>query len=64
MSWTYGRRLHRRATIEALAQRFLDELQQLIDHCRAPEAGGYTASDFPEADLSNDELASILAQLE
>ena len=40
--------VHRRTTVERLAQGFLEALQALIVHCRSPEAGGFTPSDFPE----------------
>jgi microcystin synthetase protein McyA len=39
----------------------------LIDHCLSPEAGGFTPSDFPLADLDQqqlDQLANILDALE
>ena len=61
-TWTYSERLHRRATIAALAERFLQELRILIEHCRAPEAGGYTPSDFANADLSQDDLDRVLGR--
>ena len=30
----------------------LAELERLIRHCQSPEAGGFTPSDFPEAELT------------
>ena len=45
--WTYSDNLHHRATIEALAQRFLAALHAIIAHCRSPEAGARTRADFP-----------------
>ena len=51
LRWTYSERIHRRATIERLAQTYLTTLRALIAHCRMPEAGGYTPSDFPLARL-------------
>jgi non-ribosomal peptide synthase protein (TIGR01720 family) len=61
--WTYGEHVHRRETVERLARGFLRELQALIDHCRAPEAGGFTPSDFPRARLDQKQLDSLLASL-
>jgi thioesterase domain-containing protein len=47
MKWTYSGNMYSPGTIETLAQRFLDALRSLIDHCLSPGAGGYTPSDFP-----------------
>ncbi|HKV12758.1 MAG TPA: amino acid adenylation domain-containing protein [Thermoanaerobaculia bacterium] len=45
-------RVHRRETLEALAEGIWRHLQALIEHCLSPEAGGFTPSDFPLAALS------------
>ncbi len=63
VTWGYSPARHRRETVERLAQGFLDELQALIDHCRSPEAGGYTPSDFPDLELSQMDLDGILDQV-
>jgi amino acid adenylation domain-containing protein/non-ribosomal peptide synthase protein (TIGR01720 family) len=63
LTWTYSRRRHRRATVAGLARRFVEELHELVAHCRAPEAGGFTPSDFPQAGLSQAELDELLARL-
>jgi amino acid adenylation domain-containing protein/non-ribosomal peptide synthase protein (TIGR01720 family) len=63
MEWTYSENLHRRSTIEGLAQSYLDALETLIRHCQSPEAGGYTPSDFPEVELSQAELDALVAKL-
>jgi amino acid adenylation domain-containing protein/non-ribosomal peptide synthase protein (TIGR01720 family) len=51
LTWTYSAARHDRATITRLAQAYLAALHALIAHCRAPEAGGCTPSDFPLAAL-------------
>lgn len=56
LHWTYSGSVHRRATIQVLATRYLEQLRALIAHCTAPEAGGVTPSDFPYADLSQTDL--------
>jgi amino acid adenylation domain-containing protein/non-ribosomal peptide synthase protein (TIGR01720 family)/FkbM family methyltransferase len=61
--WVYSGRLHRAATIEALCAGFLARLREIVDHCRSPEAGGYTPTDFPEACLDQRALDSLLAQM-
>jgi non-ribosomal peptide synthase protein (TIGR01720 family) len=64
MHWSYSAKLHRRETMEALAQRYVECLRELIAHCRSEQAGGYTPSDFPMADLSEKELTHILSLME
>jgi len=59
--WTYGRELHRRETVERVAGEVQGALRDLIAHCLSPEAGGYTPSDFPQADLSQAELDACFA---
>jgi amino acid adenylation domain-containing protein/non-ribosomal peptide synthase protein (TIGR01720 family) len=64
INWTYSESLHRRATVERLARSFLEELRALIAHCQLREAGGYTPSDFPLAELEQDQLNTIFTQLD
>ncbi|GAB4108483.1 MAG: hypothetical protein OHK0022_59890 [Roseiflexaceae bacterium] len=58
--FTYSPGLHEEATVRRLAESYLAALRELIAHCLSPEAGGFTPSDFPEMDVSQDELDSIL----
>ncbi len=60
LAWDYSEALHRRETVERLAEGFLAELRALIAHCTAPEAGGYTPSDFPLAGLEQAALDELL----
>ncbi|HEY0735126.1 MAG TPA: condensation domain-containing protein, partial [Herpetosiphonaceae bacterium] len=64
MEWTYSAALHNQAAIEWLAQGYLGALRTLIDHCRAPEAGGYTPSDFPLAHLDQKAVSKLSALLD
>ena len=59
----YNEAAHERATVERLAERYVEELRAVIAHCRGPEAGGFTPSDFPGADLSQSELDELLTEL-
>ena len=59
--WTYSERRHRRSTVEAVAQGFLDALRTLIAHCLSPQAGGSTPSDFENADLTQDAIDMLAA---
>ncbi|HET7232712.1 MAG TPA: amino acid adenylation domain-containing protein [Longimicrobium sp.] len=61
LAWTYGEGTHRRETIERVAGRYLDALRGLIAHCREAGAGGYTPSDFPLAEVTQQELDAVTA---
>jgi non-ribosomal peptide synthase protein (TIGR01720 family) len=50
------------ASVERLAEAYARALRELIEHCRAPGAGGFTPSDFPEAGLDQDALDALMAQ--
>ncbi len=63
LEWIYSEAIHERATIAALAERYLAALGDLIAHCQSPDAGGYTPSDFPEMRFSQDELDDLIAEL-
>ena len=62
--WAYSENQYRRDTIEALAARVIAALRELIAHCLAPEAGGYTPSDFQKANLSREDLDDVMASLD
>ncbi len=62
--FAYGEQRFERATIEALAERFLERLRGLVAHCLSPEAGGYTPSDFGKAGLTQEDIGDLLGQLD
>ncbi|HEV7587202.1 MAG TPA: amino acid adenylation domain-containing protein [Longimicrobium sp.] len=62
-TWTYGPGVHRRETVERLAEAFAAELRALIEHCRHPQAGGFTPSDFALAELDQGALDALLSQI-
>ncbi|HEU5227602.1 MAG TPA: amino acid adenylation domain-containing protein, partial [Ktedonobacteraceae bacterium] len=64
MHWTYSKQLHRQATIERLAHGFIDAIRQLIEQAQSLETAVYTPSDFPETQLSQEELDFFLAGLD
>jgi non-ribosomal peptide synthase protein (TIGR01720 family) len=53
-----------RSTIERVANDFMEALRAIIEHCRLPEAGGYTPSDFPKKKFTQKELDSLIAEIE
>ncbi len=61
ITWLYSGELHRPSTVEGMAQSYLAALRSLIEHCLRPEAGGFTPSDFPLADLDDERLARLSA---
>ncbi|HEV2148046.1 MAG TPA: amino acid adenylation domain-containing protein, partial [Longimicrobiaceae bacterium] len=61
--FSYSPDLHERGTVEAVAGRFAAELRGVIEHCRAPGAGGYTPSDFTAVRLDQRSLDKILLQV-
>jgi len=63
MSWTYDTDTHRRETIEQVARSYMDTLRDLIAHCRSPQAGGFTPSDFSKMKFSQEELDDLVADL-
>ena len=63
VQWSFSRSIHRRQTIERLAQDFMTALRQLIDLCRSSLARGSTPSDFPLARLPQQELDRLLGDL-
>ena len=63
LEWTYSQNLYHRATIESLAQNFIEALRALIAHCQSPTAGGYTPSDFAEFDWSQQDLEDIVGEI-
>ncbi|MEH2216142.1 MAG: amino acid adenylation domain-containing protein [Nostoc sp.] len=63
VNWAYSEKIHRRSTIERLAQEFLEALLVLVTHCQSPEDRGYTPSDFPEADLIQQDLDRFLEKI-
>jgi amino acid adenylation domain-containing protein/non-ribosomal peptide synthase protein (TIGR01720 family) len=63
MEWQYSEKFHQKTTIENLAAAYRDSLESLINHCLSAE-GGYTPSDFPDADLNQAELDELLLELD
>ncbi len=61
---TYSANVHALASIERVAARFAEALRALLAHCLSPEAGGYTPSDFPDANLTQEELDIVLETLD
>jgi len=63
MNWTFSRNAHRRSTIQALADDFVEAVRSIIVYCRSSNARGYTPSDFPAAGLNQEDLNKLLARI-
>jgi amino acid adenylation domain-containing protein/non-ribosomal peptide synthase protein (TIGR01720 family) len=65
-SWTYSESVHTRATVQTLAQRFLEALRSLIRSCREVQEVQevrLTPSDFPDVSLDQAALDRLVAEL-
>jgi amino acid adenylation domain-containing protein/non-ribosomal peptide synthase protein (TIGR01720 family) len=60
---TFSKNLYDRQTVERLAAELTQVLRALIEHCLSPEAGGFTPSDFPAANLDQAQLDALLSRL-
>jgi len=63
MEFVYSKNIHNKETIEQFSKYYEEALISIIEHCKSPEAGGYTPSDFSAADLNQQELDNLLANL-
>jgi non-ribosomal peptide synthase protein (TIGR01720 family) len=63
LEWQYSEHFHSWATVENLANEYIETLETIIAHCLTPEAGGYTPSDFPEVEFSQEALDELLAEI-
>ena len=63
IGWEYDGERYERAEMEAVAGRYREELEELIAHCVSEEAGGFTPSDFPDAEFNQTELDELMGQL-
>ncbi|MFK8013840.1 MAG: amino acid adenylation domain-containing protein [Gammaproteobacteria bacterium] len=61
ITWTYSESLHRRETIETLANTFRAHLIALIDACRDGGGSALAPTDFPTAGLDQSGLDDLLA---
>ncbi|MBH3428630.1 non-ribosomal peptide synthetase [Pseudomonas alkylphenolica] len=59
LRWTFSRERFDLQTIEQLAQAYRAELLGLIEHCLRPGTGSFTPSDFPLAQLSQEQIDTL-----
>ncbi|MCA1359979.1 non-ribosomal peptide synthase/polyketide synthase [Bradyrhizobium sp. IC3069] len=63
LSFSYGRRRYRRATIERLAEHYAASLRELVAHCTGG-ARGITPSDFALSNLKQADLDALVATID
>lgn len=63
VNWIYSKTVYQSNTVEDLAQKFIESLKQLIQHCQLSNSEEYTPSDFPMARLGQNELDSFIAEI-
>ena len=61
--FSYSERFHKPDAIQNLIELFENELHQVIEHCFSRETSEYSPSDFPEAELNQDDLDNLLNQI-
>src|SRR6202035_5272515 len=62
-TWTYDSACLSRQEVEALGAAFLAALRDTLEHCRLRRGIEYTPADFPEVELSEQQLARALAEI-
>ncbi len=63
-SFTFSEKVFKSENIKWFSDLFKEELVKLMEHCKSPQAGGVTASDFGLANLDNKKLDKVLSQLQ
>jgi non-ribosomal peptide synthase protein (TIGR01720 family) len=63
LDWTFSESIHREETITRLAHSFVAELRNLIAESQTNDKVAYSPSDFPGAQVSQEELNKVLAKL-
>lgn len=63
LNWEYTTDAFDPKTIIELSDLFRLQFKEIIDHCIHTDKEGYTPSDFPEADISQEDLDNLLSGL-
>ncbi|NIE78212.1 amino acid adenylation domain-containing protein [Pantoea sp. Ap-967] len=59
LTWSYSCQQYREETVQALADTYARQLAELIGHCCDAETAGVTPSDFPLAELDQQQLDAL-----
>ncbi|AFY58522.1 non-ribosomal peptide synthase/amino acid adenylation enzyme [Rivularia sp. PCC 7116] len=63
VNWTYSQDIYHRNTIANLAENFMELLKVLINLCQSQETIGFTPSDFPEAEINQQDLDKLINKI-
>lgn len=63
VNWLFSPDHHETSTIAWLADMFIQNLQNIVEHCTAPDVGKYTPSDFSLARMKPAELDNLCVQV-
>ncbi|MFN6571977.1 SDR family NAD(P)-dependent oxidoreductase [Dendronalium sp. ChiSLP03b] len=63
LDWYYSKNVHRLETIEKLSDKFIKSLKSIIAYCQSLETVEYTPSDFAAANINQENLSNLLAQI-
>ena len=61
--WSYSQNIHRELTIAVLAEKFIKALQSLIRDSQSAQGEILTPSDFPLAELNQQQLSKVITRL-
>jgi non-ribosomal peptide synthase protein (TIGR01720 family) len=61
--YSYYKDVHRRASVQRLAEAFVKELRAIINHTLIAGAANYSPSDFPLAGISQQQLDKVITKL-
>jgi amino acid adenylation domain-containing protein/non-ribosomal peptide synthase protein (TIGR01720 family) len=64
IDWSYGNKLFDAKTMTSLMDDFYTSLRDIVNHCLNVENIKYTPSDFPDAELNQDDLDSLLDNID
>lgn len=64
VEWTFSKNVHRRETIQTLAESLVSWLEKIVELAASPTPAFYLPSDFPDVELNQQELVDILAEIE
>jgi hypothetical protein len=62
--WTFSRDVHTTAAITAVARRFRSWLEALVQGSGAAAGSVFTPSDFPLANVNQDQLDKLMRKLQ
>ncbi len=63
VNWTYSQDIYHRNTIVNLAENFIESLKVLINLSQSQETIGFTPSDFPEAEINQQDLDKLISKI-